>query len=88
MAGPEDYLFAAALLTLVVVHRLPVVLFQPEGAVFQPGLVVRAQRPRVDIGLGTRRLLGQQSPLLLRFAVLSPHRRQVGVAMVYNTIIG
>ena len=88
MAGPRDHLFAAALLTLAVVLRLHVVLFQPEWAVFQSGLTVRAQMPRVDIGLRARRLLGQQSPLLLRSAVLSLHRRQVGVAMVCNTIIG
>lgn len=84
MAGPEDHLFSAALLTFAAVLRLPVVVFQP---VFQPGLAVRAQMPPVGIGLRTQRLLAQQSPLLLRFAVLSPNRRQVGVAMVCNTVI-
>lgn len=90
MAGPEDHLFSAALLTFAAVLRLPVVVFQPVLAVlavFQPGLAVRAQMPPVGIGLRTQRLLAQQSPLLLRFAVLSPNRRQVGVAMVCNTVI-
>ena len=88
MAGLEDHLLAAALLTIVAVRRLQVVAFQPELVVSQPALAVQAQMLPVDTGLRTRRLLGQQSPLLLRFAALSLNRRQVVVAMVCNTKMG